>query len=204
MPDIKQGQSSFEKLKRLSQISLFRSIKVYPKVARFDGQDTHETIILFLRQHPVVLVPAVFRSLMIFAIGLIISLGIGAIADSSGLKMGASIFVLMTFVVVVAVTNMFFSFLQWYYTVFIITTTRLIDIDFLTLFDASMSSTLLEVIQDVSKSSPGFFSTLFDMGSIMIQTAGENNKFEISNVPRPRDVLDILMDLIENLKKNDS
>jgi hypothetical protein len=67
-----------------------------------------------------------------------------------------------------------------------------------------MSSTLLEVIQDVSQSSPGFFSALFDMGSLMIQTAGETTRFEIANIPRPRDVQDVLMDLIENMKKNDS
>lgn len=185
-------------------MSLFKSIKVYPKVAHFDGQDVHETIILFLRQHPIVLVPDVFRSLMILAIGVIIALGIGAIADSSGLKLGATVFVLLTFVIVVGVTNLFFSFLRWYYTVFVITSTRIVDIDFVTLFDARMSSTLLEVIQDVSQSSPGFFSALFDMGSLMIQTAGETTRFEIANIPRPRDVQDVLMDLIENMKKNDS
>lgn len=201
---LKQEQSGYAKLQKLARLDLFKSVKVYPSTVTFDGQDTHETIILFLRQHPIVLVPDVFRSFLVFGIGVILALGLSALAQSINIKLGAINFVLLTLVIVISLANLLFSFLKWYYTVFLITDTRLVDLDFLTLFNATLSTTLLSVVQDVSHSTPGFFSTVFDMGSLVIQTAGEKQKFEIANIPRPRDVQDILLDLIENQRNGNS
>jgi len=204
MATIKQNQSGFEKLKKLAGVSLMRAIKVYPPKVHFDGQDTQERIILFLRQHPIVLVPVLFRGVLIIVGGLFLTFIFGIMAANSGFDLQLTNIVLVTLSFVFGLGLMFFEFLKWYYTVFIITTSRLVDLDFLTLFNATLSSTLLEDIQDVSHSTPGFFSTLFDMGSIEIQTASEKNRFEISNIPKPRDVQDILMDLLENVEKNGS
>lgn len=102
------------------------------------------------------------------------------------------------------IVNLFFIFLKWYFTVFIITNNRVVDIDFVSVFDATLSSTTLRDIQDASHSSPGFFSALFDMGNLQIQTAAEKERFEAVYIPKPRDVQDILMDLIENAKQNDN
>jgi hypothetical protein len=195
-------QSSYSKLQRLANISLFKSVKVYPSTIAFEGQDTDEQIILFLRQHPIVLVPGLVRSIILFLVGLLITFVFSIITQQLNLQAGASTFVLLTFSIIVGLVNMFFSFLKWYFNVFIITSSRLVDIDFLSLFDARVSSTVLEVIEDVTHSSPGFWSTLFDMGSLTIQTAGEKQEFEITNIPKPRDVQDILMDLIDNIIRN--
>jgi len=202
MATIKQNQSGFAKLKKLAGISLLRSIKVYPPKVHFDGQDTNERIILFLRQHPIVLVPSFFRSILVVVGGVGISVILGLLSQNAGFNLGTANFVLVTLSFVFGMALMFFEFLKWYFTVFLITDSRLIDLDFVTIFDARMSSTLLSEVQDVSHSTPGFFSTLFDMGSIEIQTAGEKNKFEISNIPKPRDVQDILMDLLDNVERN--
>ncbi len=62
MAEIKVSQSSYSKIQQLSNFKLFDAVRVYPERVTFDGQDGDEQIILFLRQHPIVLFPALLRS----------------------------------------------------------------------------------------------------------------------------------------------
>ena len=86
---------------------------------------------------------------------------------------------------------------MWYYNVNIITDRRVIDIDFKSIFSHTSSEARLERIEDVSSVQGGSFSNILDIGTVHIQTAGANASIEFESVPRPRDIQDIISDLLE-------
>ena len=76
------------------------------------------------------------------------------------------------------------------------------DIDFNGVVNHRVSETQLERIEDVSHSPVGVWATIFDFGNVFIQTAGEQREFQFENVPRPRDVQDTILDLLEEKQNN--
>lgn len=90
---------------------------------------------------------------------------------------------------------------MWYYNVNIITDRRVIDLDFKTIFNHTSSEARLEKIEDVSSVQGGAFSNILDIGTVHIQTAGAKTFIEFENVPKPREIQDILSDLLELKQK---
>jgi membrane protein YdbS with pleckstrin-like domain len=200
MAEIKVGQSAYGKIQQLSRMNLFNSVRVYPERVNFDGQDESENIVLFLRQHPIVLIPTILRSIGIILLATMLTWAFSTLTAQFG-SMGTVSFVISVMGIALSITNFIYELFKWYYTVTIITSTRLIDLDFDSVMDARWSTTVLRAIQDVSYNAPGFINTLFDMASLTILTASHKENFELANLPRARDVQDILMDLVENEKQ---
>lgn len=76
----------------------------------------------------------------------------------------------------------------WYYNAFVITNQRIIDFDQKGLFDKIVSESTYDKIQDISFKKKGLIATLFNYGTIIIQTAGQNGNLEIQNVYKPEKV----------------
>jgi len=89
----------------------------------------------------------------------------------------------------------FERFLSWFFNVGIITTHRVVDIDFYGLLYKEISDAELEKIQDVTEEQVGAIRTIFDFGDILIQTAGERKMIEFSDVPHPRKVIKLLQEI---------
>lgn len=200
MAEIKVGQSAYSKIQQLSRVSLFNSVRVYPDRVAFDGQDEDEQIILFLRQHPIVLLPPILRSVGIILLFSAIIWAINSVVPNAGTFKTFG-FVLFLGGLATAITQGIYEFFKWYYTVTLVTSSRLIDLDFKTIMDSRWSTTMLRSIQDISYNSPGFINALFDTASLRVLTASHKDFFELSNLPRARDVQDIIMDLVETEKE---
>lgn len=67
----------------------------------------------------------------------------------------------------------------------VITDQHIVDIDQMGLFNRIVSTLRLEEIQDISASVKGPMQTVFQYGSIVIQTAGERENFLFDYVPNP-------------------
>jgi uncharacterized membrane protein YdbT with pleckstrin-like domain len=100
-------------------------------------------------------------------------------------------FVLLTVAVVFTVRTL----IIWYYNAFMITNKRIIDFDQRGLFDKTVSVATYDKIQDISFKKKGVFSTLFNYGTIVIQTAGANANLEIRNVYEPEKIQDAIMEI---------
>lgn len=83
----------------------------------------------------------------------------------------------------------------WYYNAFVITNQRIIDFDQRGLFDKTVSESTYGKIQDVSFKKKGFFSTIFNYGTIVVQTAGTNANLEIRNVFEPEKVQELITEI---------
>lgn len=95
----------------------------------------------------------------------------------------------------------FFSFIDYYLDVWIITNERIIDIQQKGFFSRIISEQRLYRIQDVTSEVHGLFQTVFKYGNVYVQTAGSKQRFFFNEVPDPEGVRDTIIKLIERNKK---
>lgn len=88
------------------------------------------------------------------------------------------------------------SFLNWYFNVYLISSRRLIDVDFLGLLFYKSAETQLTMVQDVEHRRAGIWQALFNYGTVNIQTAATEQNLVFERVPKPAEVADIITDLI--------
>ncbi len=95
------------------------------------------------------------------------------------------------------------SYLKWFYRVFLVTDERIIDVDFTSMIYKDVSTTKIDKIEDITSKTSGFFSSMFDYGTVVIQTAATKQELEFEDVPQPAKVTALLNEMIleEELEK---
>lgn len=174
------------------------SFKSFPKGLNFHGKEQGEEIVLVIRSHWVIYLPQSLATLL----GLAFRWIIAAIAGSILHNVTVFVALLITSLLISA-SIVVSTILKWYYNVSIITDQRVIDLDFPNIMAHSMSEAQLEKIEDVTHKQLGILGSFFDVGSVYIQTAGTAQNIEFLNIPRPRDVQDILIDMLESKQKGE-
>ncbi|MBN2100995.1 PH domain-containing protein [Candidatus Dojkabacteria bacterium] len=189
--------SFIAKISDAKQAGTLAAFAAFPDRVKFEGQDRGENIILLVRQHPAVLL----EKLIIVMGGILLPMVIVLLVSASGIEItgkdvifGIGVALMWTLMVI---SFGFLNLFMWFFTVNIVTTERIVDIDFSKLFSHNVSECQLEKIEDVSHTTAGIWAAFFDFGTVFVQTAGEKREFEFDNVPRPRDVQDTILDLLE-------
>jgi len=85
------------------------------------------------------------------------------------------------------------SWITWYFDCFVITDQRIIDIDQRSTFSREVSETALANIQDVTYKVEGVLATIFNYGTVEVQTAGAAQKIEIDCVFDPKGIQDLVV-----------
>ncbi|MBI2459567.1 MAG: PH domain-containing protein [Parcubacteria group bacterium] len=96
----------------------------------------------------------------------------------------------------------FFSFIDYYLDVWVITSERIIDVKQEGFFSRTVAELKLFQIQDVTSELKGFFKFIFRYGDVYVQTAGEVQRFVFKQIPEPEEVRDIIIKLAEECKKS--
>jgi len=94
----------------------------------------------------------------------------------------------------------FFSFIDYYLDIWLITSERIIDVRQEGFFSRVVAELKLSQIQDVTSELQGFFQFIFRFGDVHVQTAGTVERFIFSQVPNPEKVRDIIIKLAEEHK----
>lgn len=157
---------------------------------RFENQNPDEEIILVLRAHPVTLIPWIINSIFLFAV--LISLNF---LLPKFLNAGQILF-LDIFGIAFILAYIWFNFLSWFFNIGIVTSSRIIDVDFHAVIYREITATHLSKIEDVTAKSGGFIASVFNFGNVFVQTAGSEINIEFINIPRPVDATKIINDLI--------
>jgi uncharacterized membrane protein YdbT with pleckstrin-like domain len=164
----------------------------------FESQQEDEDVIILVRRHIIALVPVIAMSALLYLIGLLAVLVFPFI-----LPVMVQGFAYNIYVIVVSLLFLFttiFVFNNWvlhYLHVAILTTEHLVEIDQAGLFSRKISELALEKIQDVSSSQEGLINTMFDIGEVEIQTAGEAPNFVIEYAPDPSKTAQKIMETEE-------
>lgn len=94
------------------------------------------------------------------------------------------------------------GFLSWFFSVNIVTSKRVIDVDFVNLIYRKVTDAEINHIEDVTVQMGSVIRTLFDFGDVLIQTAAEVPEVEFEAVPHPDRIDKILSDLRLEGKKH--
>jgi len=121
-------------------------------------------------------------------------------------KLGIAVFDLIFFGVN-AMLILIFSiiFHNYYLSIQIVTSERIIDVDQRGLFNREVNTLSISNIEDVSYKKSGFWGTLLDFGNVVVQTAGNSgegingktNGFVFDNIPNPAQVSTAVMALFQ-------
>lgn len=100
----------------------------------------------------------------------------------------------------------FFSLLDYFLDVWIITNLRIVDVRQDGFFSRSISEVRLEWIQDISSEINGFLATVLKYGNVSVRTAGDHTPLFFQEISNPEHIRDLLMELLnkEEIKKKTS
>jgi hypothetical protein len=175
--------------------SAFYSYCLDPKI-KFDSQEEGENIYLLLRSHPFTQISWIVSSVFFFILLFVLNFFM-----QSFFNLG-QIFIINLFFIIFILSYIWFNVLNWYFNVGIVTDKRIIDVDFYAILYKEITNARLNKIEDITVKSGGYFESLFDYGSIFIQTAGTEANVEFIDVPYPSDGVQIINKLLS--KKNGS
>jgi len=170
--------------------NFFSSFVAQPQRLSFENQMVKEKVILLLRRHWVTNIRWIILVVLMFFAPLFLRLlpPFGWLPPQFRL-----VLTLMWYLFVLAfVLEEFFS---WYFSVNIITDERVVDIDFVSLIYKRVSDAEIVNIEDVTYKMGGVMGTMFNFGTIYVQTAAETREFEFENVPQPALVVKVLQKL---------
>lgn len=167
------------------------SFAAKPRRTAFSTQAKNEQILLLLRKHPLTQVGWIALSVVIAVIPILFA----------GLPFLNFLPPNFQFAALVGWYLLLFgyiieSFLTWYFNVYIITDERIIDVDFLSLIYHDIASAKIDNIEDVTSIKGGAMRSVFDFGTVQIQTAAEKTMFEFEDVPHPAQVTKLINELI--------
>jgi uncharacterized membrane protein YdbT with pleckstrin-like domain len=171
-------------------------------LSKFAHTAPDEETIYFLRPHWLVMMPLVLGFAILLALPFVAWFGIqwfhvelfGVPGYEPLFVMCASIFFLFSWLF------LFQTFIDYFLDIWVVTTHRIIDITQTGMFGRTTSELTLDRVQDVSSQVNGFIRTIFDFGTIYIQTAGEHERFVFENIPHPVHVSKRILELAEHRK----
>ena len=151
----------------------------------FPGQRPDENVLTVTRPHWLMLLPAILVTALLAFVPVIVFIAIPAAGfEITGL--GRAIATVATSAYYLALVTYFFvRWLDFYLDVAVVTSDRIVDIDQNGLFRRTVDELDCKMIQDVSATKHGLLQTLFNFGTVEIQTAGERRNFTFDGVPNP-------------------
>lgn len=167
-----------------------------PTNCRFEGQDPDEKILLLLRAHPITNLSWISFAVVMFLVPFFIPF----LAPFLGFNLSVLpqsfllVFLIIDYLLVLIIV--FEGFLEWFFNATIITDKKVIDIDFSYLLFKSVDLAPLSKIEETDSITAGLIGTIFNFGTVTIQTAGATVAIEMTNIPRPAIVADMVLDLI--------
>ena len=164
------------------------------KNINFKGKKPDEEIILLLRRHWFVFV---FKFLPFFLM-ICAMIVINEFGKSFLVYFGIDANFFYFFETILAIflwLAIFITWINFYLDIWIVTDSRIINIEQKALFSRYISELKHNKIQDVTSEVKGLIPTLFKYGDVFIQTAGSKERFIFKQIPHPNQTRNIIMQL---------
>lgn len=165
----------------------------------FYMQHDEEKVIKLLRRSLVTEIPWVFVSISIIFILLFIA-GFEELIPASPELSGFIRFIVYTLILFITIYD-FNRFLNWFYSVNIITNERLLDFEFKEIGIKSIVECKLKDIQSVTIKNEGFLSFIFGLSTIQVLTSGDNPNIDFEFIANANEIQDLISDLSREAHK---
>lgn len=192
-------ESSFmDRLNKGDSQGTFNRFTFFPKKLHFYSKDPGEDVVLVVRVHWIGYVKELLFILLFLLLPLLLTY-ISVLFNA----FSSPVIYIGFFVVgiLVAMNILITTIVKWYYSVVVVTDRRVVVVKLENAFYHSYSEARLEKIEDVTHSTISFWGNLFDVGNLDIDTAGHEIDFRLKTLPRPRELQDLINDLIDMKKK---
>ncbi len=157
-----------------------------PHNSFYPGQPQDETTQRVVFKHIISIMPFMFAIFILSVVGIIGVYYLGLNEAEINKTVPVAYINLAGFILMIILVFLFVGVLWiWRRNKIVITDEHIVDIDQVGLFNRIVSTLRLEEIQDISASVKGPIQTIFQYGSIVIQTAGERENFLFDYVPNP-------------------
>jgi hypothetical protein len=169
-----------------------------PKNTKFDGEDDDEDILYIFRRSFITNLDWICIAVVMVITPSIV----GGILSFDNITVSRSfLFTLSVFWYLATVGFLFQNFTNWFFNVYIITTKRIVDVDFHGILYKNISEAPLKNLEDVTSNISGALEVIFNYGSVFIQTSAEKREFEFESIPNPAKVRDIISDMMTKLRE---
>ena len=167
----------------------------------FPGQEDNEPVFVFVRPYWISFIPTAlaFLFLMLFGLGAQLLIASGNLVALDPPTTQSIIYIFGIFQLVVILVFLVAT-LDFYFDIVVVTDRQLVDIDQEQLLFRRISQLNLEDVEDVTSVVKGFFPSVFNYGSLEVQTAGEARNFEIPNIKNTHEIESIISDLADQAK----
>jgi hypothetical protein len=184
--------SSIRKI--IEQAKEDKNIDFFPEGIRFDRKEQDEEVIMVVRKHWIAYIAHILVAFVLPLIPILL-----LVLSNNTDAYGKSTIYIGLFIasLVISINVIVTALIQWYYNVSIITDKRILALKVVTIFHHTYTEILWRKIQDVGHDTVGPFSYLFDVGNLYIDTAGEGIDLTLNFIPKPRDVQDVINNLVD-------
>lgn len=171
--------------------------------------DENEQLICEIRKHPfglfIIYVTGVMIALIIFAV----LLGTVYVFDADTLGVGIDIGAFKTILIflgflltILTLVGTIIGAYLYESNVVIVTSEKLAQLLYKTIFDRKISQLSIGDVQDVTVTQKGVFARIFNYGTLVIETAGEQENYNFTYTPRPYETAKMIVGSHEeNLKR---
>ncbi len=171
--------------------------------------DENETLICEIRKHPFGLFVIYFIGTLISLVLLFATIVLATFSTGDPLEAGVELSsaqpaIILVGGVLVLLTAIMTVISAYLYTsdVVLVTSEKISQFLHRTIFDRKISQLSIGDVQDVTVSQTGLFARLFNFGTMVIETAGEQQNYTFIYTPNPYErAKDIVFSHEENLKK---
>lgn len=153
---------------------------------RFETQQKDEKVILMLRSHPITQLPWIVTSIVLLFIPTLITIFLHDFASFGQIVFSHLIWYAFIF------SYIFINILNYIFNVGLITTHRVVDIDYHFVLYKEVNQTTFGNIEDVTTKTGGFLRSLLNYGDVFVQTAGAEANIEFFGAPDPTAVATML------------
>jgi len=173
----------------------------------FFPQKSYEKVVYLLRRHWITFFGSAFFYAILLAIplGFYVFIGYAFPDILANLLTGQVLFPIVVLAVSIYYLSiwlfLFTGFIDYYLDLWTVTTDRIVSIEQEGLFSRTISEVDLYKIQDVTSEVNGFLPTVFNYGTIYIQTATEKERFVFEQVPNPNEIRERILGLAEEDRK---
>jgi len=181
----------------------FSAFAQNPSNVVFQFQEPDEEIILLVRKHIITNLPWIVLAILLSIAPVFFTPILANILSFISISAITQTALLFTYYLVLF-GYILVNFSLWYFHVGLITTERIIDMDFTNILVKHVAETRIDLIEDVSYTQVGGIRTIFNYGDVIIQTAGTKANIEFDRAPRPAVIADIVGDLIQQERDEDS
>lgn len=154
-------------------------------VPEFPGQHPGEGVELVFRQHPVVM-----RKPLIYGLFFLLLCEMPIVFLPNSLDLGFKIFLGG---IVLTLAYWFYHWMGWYYSIYILTDQRLIDITQTGFFNRSVREVGLNKVQSINYHIKGFQAAILKFGDITVQTF--TGDWVMKSIHHPVDVHSRMMEI---------